>query len=56
MFMSILPAGFGRFNFNPRMCDLLWQPVYHHMEVDDLFVQWNSDPLELLNLTGLGIP
>ncbi|MHB8971019.1 MAG: hypothetical protein ACYC3X_11400 [Pirellulaceae bacterium] len=27
----------------------------HHTEVDDLFAQWDSDPLELLSLSGLGI-
>jgi hypothetical protein len=26
----------------------------HHTEVDDLFAQWESDPLELLNFPDLG--
>jgi hypothetical protein len=26
----------------------------HHTEVDDLFAQWDSDPLELLSLPDLG--
>ena len=27
----------------------------HHTEVDDLFAQWDSDPLELLSLPDLGM-
>ena len=27
----------------------------HHTEVDDLFAQWESDPLELLSLPDLGM-
>jgi hypothetical protein len=26
----------------------------HHTEVDDLFAQWDSDPLELLSFPDLG--
>ena len=26
----------------------------HHTEVDDLFAQWDTDPLELLSLPDLG--
>jgi hypothetical protein len=26
----------------------------HRTEVDDLFAQWESDPLELLSIPGLG--
>ena len=27
----------------------------HHTDVDDLFAQWESDPLELLSLPDLGM-
>ena len=27
----------------------------HHTEVDDLFAQWDSDPLALLSLPDLGM-
>ena len=27
----------------------------HHTEVDDLFAQWDSDPLELLSFPDLGM-
>ena len=27
----------------------------HHTEVDDLFAQWESDPLELFSFSDLGI-
>ncbi|MHB8969628.1 MAG: hypothetical protein ACYC3X_05575 [Pirellulaceae bacterium] len=27
----------------------------HHSEVDELFAQWNSDPLQLLSFPGFGM-
>ncbi len=32
-----------------------WANDKHHTEVDDLFAEWDSDPLELLSLPDLGM-
>ena len=32
-----------------------WASDKHHTEVDDLFAQWDSDPLALLSLPDLGM-